>query len=69
MKALGAVVVLAAEGAASSFDVTGVMQTAVSNVQSSVFGTLAIVVPVIAAITGAVVAVKFGLSWLKRIKG
>lgn len=60
---------LSAGGAASSFDVSTVMQTAVDSTQAQMFSVLAIVVPAIIAIVGAVVAIKFGLNWFKRIRG
>lgn len=69
MNGLALTVFLTAEGAASSFDVVSVMQTAVTSVQTSVFSVLGIVVPVVALIAGAVVSVKFGLKWLRQLKG
>lgn len=56
------------EGAAS-FDVSAVMQSAVDSTQSQMFSVLAIVVPAIALVTAAVVGIKFGISWLRKIKG
>lgn len=56
-------------GADTGFDVTTVMSDAVKTVQGQAFGVLAIVVPAIVLITGAVVGVKFGIGWLKKIKG
>lgn len=56
-------------GVSTGFDVTSIMKDAVDTTQSQMFSTLAIVVPAIGLITAAVVGVKFGLSWLKRIKG
>lgn len=55
--------------AASGFDVTTIMQDSVKTVQGQAFSVLAIVVPAIVLITGAVVGVKFGIGWLKKIKG
>lgn len=57
-----------AEGAASTFDVTQVMTDSVNTVQSQMFSVLAIVVPAIVVVTAAVVGVKFGISWLKKIR-
>lgn len=57
-----------AEGAAA-FDVTAIMQDAVSTVQGQALAVLAIVVPAIVVVVGAVVAVKFGIKWLRSIKG
>lgn len=61
-------VAAAAEGA-SGFDVTAVMTESVNSVQSQLFGVLAVVVPAIVVVVGAIVAVKFGISWIKKIKG
>lgn len=58
----------AAEGA-SGFDVTAVMTESVNSVQTQLFSVLAVVVPAIVVVVGAVVAVKFGISWIKKIKG
>lgn len=56
------------EGAAS-FDVSTVMKSAVDSTQSQMFSVLGIVVPAIAVVTAAVVGIKFGIGWLRRIKG
>lgn len=53
----------------SGFDVTTIMQDSVKTVQGQAFSVLAIVVPAIVLITGAVVGIKFGIGWLKKIKG
>lgn len=53
---------------AEGFDVSSVMQTAVNAVSGEIYDVLGIVVPVAAGITGAVVAVKFGLKWLRSLK-
>lgn len=58
-----------AEGAASTFDVTQVMTDSVNTVQGQLFSVLAIVVPAIVVVVGAIVGVKFGISWLKKIRG
>lgn len=55
-----------AEGA---LNVTDIMSGAVGTAQTEMMGILAIVVPAVAAITVAVVAVKFGMSWIKKIRG
>lgn len=58
------------EGASSTgFDVTSVMSDSVTTVQSQLFSVLAIVVPAIVAVTAAIVGVKFGINWLKKLKG
>lgn len=73
MSLLGLIpMVLATAGAgdaASTFDVSTVMQSAVNSTQSQLFSVLAIVVPAIVAVTAAVVCIKFGVGWLKKIKG
>ncbi|MCH5260348.1 MAG: hypothetical protein J1F18_11370 [Lachnospiraceae bacterium] len=58
-----------AEGASSTFDVTQVMTDSVNTVQGQLFSVLAIVVPAIVLVVGAIVGVKFGISWLKKIRG
>lgn len=60
--------VLLTEGA-SSFDLTSIMSDAVNSVQGDILGVLAIVVPAIVVVTGAVVGVKFGIKWLRSLKG
>lgn len=56
-------------GDSSTFDVTTVMQSAVDTTKSQMLSVLAIVVPAIAVITAAVVGIKFGISWLKKVRG
>lgn len=53
---------------ASTFDIATTMTESVSTVQSQLFSVLTVVVPAIVAVTAAVVAVKFGVSWLKKIR-
>lgn len=65
----GAALLSAGSDAVSGFDVTSIMADSVKTVQGQVFSVLAVVVPAIVLITGAVVGVKFGVSWLKKIKG
>ncbi len=61
--------VLASEGTPpAAFDVSTVMESAVSTTQSQLFSVLAIVVPAIVAIVAAVVGVKFGIKWLRNLK-
>lgn len=57
------------DGASSTFDVVSIMSDAVTTVQAQAFAVLAIVVPAIVLITGAVVSVKFGIGWLRKVKG
>lgn len=54
-------------GAVSTFDIASSMQTAVTTTQNQLFSVLVIVVPSLAAITAAVVGIRFGLNWLKRL--
>ena len=57
----------AGEGVTSSFDLAGIMESAITTVQNNIFETLAIVVPAIAIVVGAVVGVRFGIKWLKSL--
>lgn len=60
---------LSAGGSTPTFDVVSVMTNSVGTVETQAFGVLGVVVPVIVTITGAVVGIKFGISWLRKIKG
>lgn len=51
-----------------TFDIATTMTESVGTVQSQLFSVLTVVVPAIVAVTAAVVAVKFGVSWLKKIR-
>ena len=62
------VVALSETGAAASFDVAAIMQSAVTSVQGDLFKVLGIVVPATVTIVGASVAVKYGIRWLKSLK-
>lgn len=62
-------VLTGAEGAAATMDITSLMTTSVTSVQTQLFTVLNIVVPAIVGITAAVVAVKFGIKWMKKITG
>lgn len=66
---VGTALLSAGSDAASGFDVTSVMTESVKTTQGQMFSVLAIVVPAIVAVTAAVVAIKFGVGWLKKIKG
>lgn len=57
------------EAAAVTMDLSGLMTTSVSSVQTQLFTVLNIVVPAIVSITAVVIAVKFGIKWMKRITG
>ncbi len=56
-------------GGASGFDVTAVMTDSVVTLQGQLFSVLGVVVPAIVVVTAAIVATKFGISWMRRIKG
>ena len=60
----------ASEGSgSSSFDVSTVMQSAVDTTKTQMLSVLGIVVPAIVVITASVVGIKFGISWLKKVRG
>lgn len=67
--AAGAALLSAGSDVASGSDVTTIMTDSVKTTQGQMFSVLAIVVPAIVAVTAAVVAIKFGVGWLKKIKG
>lgn len=54
---------------AVDFDIVSIMSDAVSTTQGKIFAVLAVVVPAIVAIVAAIVGVKFGIGWLRKIKG
>ncbi len=56
-----------ATGEASVLNVQDIMTNAVNNAQGEMMGILGIAVPVVAGVVVAVVAVKFGLKWIKSI--
>lgn len=57
-----------AESGAAAFDISTIMQSAVTSVQGDLFKVLGIVVPAAVTIVGASVAVKYGIRWLKSLK-
>lgn len=57
-----------AESGAAAFDISTIMQSAVTSVQADLFKVLGIVVPAAVTIVGASVAVKYGIRWLKSLK-
>lgn len=57
----------AASSAAADFDASGMVTSAVSEVQGQLLDVLTVVVPAIAVITGAVVAVRFAVKWLRSL--
>lgn len=58
-----------AEGSAAAFDVASIMSDSVATTQAQIFSVLGIVVPAIVAVTAAIVGIKFGVGWLRKIKG
>lgn len=58
---------VADDGSGSSFDISEVMTNAVTSVQGDLLKVLAIAVAAAVAVYGAVVAVRFGLKWLKSL--
>lgn len=50
-----------------AFDLSSIMTESVSTVQTQLFMVLGIVVPAIAAVTAAVVGVRFGVKWLRSL--
>ncbi len=69
MQNMMATAMLSAESAAQTFDIASVMSDAVSTTQGQIFTVLGIVVPAIVLIVGAIVGIKFGIKWLRSIKG
>lgn len=55
--------------AASEFDLTSIMSDSVATTQTQIFSVLGIVVPAIVAVTAAIIGIKFGIGWLRKIKG
>lgn len=53
--------------AGTSFELAPLMTTAIEVVKDNIFEMLAIIIPSAVAIVGAVVAVKFGMKWLKKL--
>lgn len=59
----------AGEGTSSGIDISSIMQSAANTATSQANSVLAIVVPAIVGITVAVVGIKFGIGWIRKIKG
>lgn len=51
----------------TTFDLSDLLTTSVGSVQSQLFTVLNIVVPAIVGVLAAVVAVKFGINWMKKL--
>lgn len=62
-------VALSGGSTVADFDISTVMQEAVNTTKAQMFSVLIIVVPAIVAVTAAVVGTKFGVGWLRKIKG
>jgi len=65
------VVTLAVAAAASepSIDISSIMSDGVTKVQGDLFSVLAIVVPAIIIVVGAIIGIRFGITWIKKIRG
>lgn len=59
-------ILLTAESA-STFDLTDLLTTSVSSIETQLFTVLNIVVPAIVGVLAAVIAVKFGINWMKKL--
>lgn len=59
-----AVPVFAAEG---DVDVTGMLTTAFTSVQTTMMGTIAAIVPIALVVVGAVMAVRFGVKFFRGL--
>lgn len=51
----------------AAFDLTTIMEAAVNSVKGDILGVLAIVVPAIVVVVGAIVGVRFGIKWLRSL--
>lgn len=51
----------------AAFDLESVVEAGVKSVQGDVLSILGIVVPAIVTVVGAVVAVRFGVKWLRSL--
>lgn len=69
MPLLTALVPIIAETDAVTVDVASLLTTSVSSVQTQLFTALNIIVPAIVSVTAVVIAVKFGIKWMKKITG
>lgn len=56
-----------ASSAAADFDAASMITSAVSEVQGQLLDVLTVVVPALAIVTGAVVAVRFAVKWLRSL--
>lgn len=52
---------------ASGLDMTPVIQTMMTSAQTQIYAILGIVAPVVGAITVAIVLLKFGTKWIRKL--
>lgn len=50
-----------------AFNLSDLLTSGVATVQGDIMTALGIVVPAIISVTGMIVAVKFGIRWLKKL--
>lgn len=67
--AVAGLLMAAESGTSTALDISSIIQSSVNTAQTQVFSVLGIVAPVIAGITVAVVGVKFGIGWIRKIRG
>ena len=65
---VGAILMSGTGDTAAAFDIVATMETSVNKVQGDALRILAIVIPAIVVVVGAVVVAKFGIGWLKKIR-
>lgn len=58
---------LSGSGAASGLDMTTVIQTMMTSAQTQIYSIIGIVAPVVGAITVAIVLLKFGTKWIRKL--
>lgn len=54
-------------GAASSLDMTTVIQTMMTSAQTQIYAIIGVVAPVVGAITVSIVLLKFGTKWIRKL--
>ncbi len=64
---VGAVLMSGSGDTAAAFDIAATMQSSVNQVQGDIFKVLGIVIPAIVLVVGAIVSVRFGIRWLKKL--
>lgn len=58
---------LCAVAFAAEPDVTTIMSTGMESVKGDIMSILAIAVPILVAVAGAVVAIRFGMKYIKKL--